>query len=100
MLFAVCVDINIDASGNVHIAGKAEFPMPRKKQQYKHRNGEDCVTSIFSDASKIGTVVIPITSQPLNPVIAHARPWSASSQARKEAVIVLYQLSKEVKLSL
>ncbi|GBO31460.1 hypothetical protein AVEN_173016-1 [Araneus ventricosus] len=28
-----------------------------KKRQYKHRNGDDCVTSIFSDASKICTVL-------------------------------------------
>ncbi|GBM01391.1 Bone morphogenetic protein 5 [Araneus ventricosus] len=31
--------------------------MLRKKRQYKHRNGDDCITSIFSDASKIGTVL-------------------------------------------
>ncbi|GBM96021.1 hypothetical protein AVEN_226218-1 [Araneus ventricosus] len=60
MLFAVRVDIDVyDASGNVvHIAGKSEFPMLRTKRQYKHRNGDDCVTSIFSDASKIGTVLV------------------------------------------
>ncbi|GBM68727.1 hypothetical protein AVEN_231456-1 [Araneus ventricosus] len=47
-----------DASGNIlHIAGKSELPMLRKKRPYKHRNGDDCVTSIFSDASKIGTVL-------------------------------------------
>ncbi|GBL83123.1 hypothetical protein AVEN_68984-1 [Araneus ventricosus] len=59
LLFAACVDIDVyDASGNiVHIAGKSEFPMLRKKRQYKHRNGDYCVTSIFSDASKIGTVL-------------------------------------------
>ncbi|GBN36022.1 hypothetical protein AVEN_61300-1 [Araneus ventricosus] len=28
-----------------------------KKRQYKHRNGDDCITSILSDASKIGTVL-------------------------------------------
>ncbi|GBN26015.1 hypothetical protein AVEN_142442-1 [Araneus ventricosus] len=37
--------------------GKSEFPMLRKKRQYRHRNGDDCVTSIFFDASKIGTVL-------------------------------------------
>ncbi|GBM94838.1 hypothetical protein AVEN_85741-1 [Araneus ventricosus] len=60
MLFAARVDIDIyDASGKiVHIAGKSEFPMFRRKRQYKHRNGDDCVTSTFSDASKIGTVLI------------------------------------------
>ncbi|GBN59046.1 hypothetical protein AVEN_220290-1 [Araneus ventricosus] len=59
LLFAALVDIDVyDASGNiVHIAGKSEFPMLRKKRQYKHRNSDDCVTSIFSDASKIGTVL-------------------------------------------
>ncbi|GBN67323.1 hypothetical protein AVEN_160987-1 [Araneus ventricosus] len=59
MLFAALVDIDVDdASGNiVHIAGKSEFPMLRKKRQYKNRNGDDCVTSIFCDASKIGTVL-------------------------------------------
>ncbi|GBN88107.1 hypothetical protein AVEN_191988-1 [Araneus ventricosus] len=59
LLFAACVDIDVyDAPGYiVHIAGKSEFPMLRKKRQYKHRNGDDCVTSIFSDASKIGTVL-------------------------------------------
>ncbi|GBL96505.1 hypothetical protein AVEN_229947-1 [Araneus ventricosus] len=31
--------------------------MLRKKRQYRHRNGDDCVTSIFSDVSKIGTVL-------------------------------------------
>ncbi|GBM93518.1 hypothetical protein AVEN_168009-1 [Araneus ventricosus] len=55
LLFAARVDID-DASGN--IAGKSEFPMLRKKRQYKHRNGDDSVTSIFSDASKIGTVLM------------------------------------------
>ncbi|GBM15851.1 hypothetical protein AVEN_260129-1 [Araneus ventricosus] len=62
MLFAARVDIDVyDASGNiVHIAGKSEFPMLRRKRQYKHRKGDDCVTSIFSDASKIGTVNIDI----------------------------------------
>ncbi|GBM27892.1 hypothetical protein AVEN_256689-1 [Araneus ventricosus] len=60
LLFAARVDIDVyDASGNiVHIAGKSEFPMLRKKRQYKHRNGDDCITSIFSDASKIGTVLL------------------------------------------
>ncbi|GBM99039.1 hypothetical protein AVEN_36253-1 [Araneus ventricosus] len=60
MLFAARVDIDAyDASGNiVHIACKSEFPMFRRKLQYKHRNGDDCVTSTFSDASKIGTVLI------------------------------------------
>ncbi|GBM03153.1 hypothetical protein AVEN_70578-1 [Araneus ventricosus] len=60
LLFAALVDIDVyDASGNiVHIAGKSEFPMLRKKRQYKHRNSDDCVTSIFSDASKIGTVLV------------------------------------------
>ncbi|GBN48534.1 hypothetical protein AVEN_228313-1 [Araneus ventricosus] len=54
--FAASADIDVyDASGN--IANKSEFPMLRKKRQYKHRNGDDCVTSIFSDASKIGTVL-------------------------------------------
>ncbi|GBM97218.1 hypothetical protein AVEN_27045-1 [Araneus ventricosus] len=50
LLFAARVDIDVyDASGNiVHIAGKSEFPMLRKKRQYKHRNSDDCVTSIFS----------------------------------------------------
>ncbi|GBN84377.1 hypothetical protein AVEN_59796-1, partial [Araneus ventricosus] len=59
MIFAVLVDIDVyDASGNiVHIAGKSQFPMLRKKRQYKHRNGDDCVTSIFFDASEIGTVL-------------------------------------------
>ncbi|GBN12011.1 hypothetical protein AVEN_179913-1 [Araneus ventricosus] len=59
MIFAVRVDIDVyDASGNiVHIAGKSQFPMLRKKRQYKHRNGDDCVTSIFFDASEIGTVL-------------------------------------------
>ncbi|GBM50843.1 hypothetical protein AVEN_140946-1 [Araneus ventricosus] len=59
MLFAARVDIDVyDASGNiVQIAGKSEFPMLRKKRQYRHRNGDDCVTSIFSNASKIGTVL-------------------------------------------
>ncbi|GBN26227.1 hypothetical protein AVEN_9669-1 [Araneus ventricosus] len=48
-----------DASGNiVHIAGKSDFPMLRKNRQYKHRNSDDCVTSIFSDASEIGTVLL------------------------------------------
>ncbi|GBN87801.1 hypothetical protein AVEN_261610-1 [Araneus ventricosus] len=57
LLFAARVDIDVyDASGN--IAGKSEFPMLRKKRQYKHRNGDDCITSIFSDASKIGTVLV------------------------------------------
>ncbi|GBN84884.1 hypothetical protein AVEN_108306-1 [Araneus ventricosus] len=62
LLFAARVDIDVyDTSGNiVHIAGKSEFPMLRKTRQYKHRNGDDCVTSIFSDASKIGTVLIII----------------------------------------
>ncbi|GBM74374.1 hypothetical protein AVEN_199255-1 [Araneus ventricosus] len=57
LLFAARVDIDVyDASGNiVHIAGKSEFPMLRKKRQYKNRNGDDCVTSIFSDASKISS---------------------------------------------
>ncbi|GBN44784.1 hypothetical protein AVEN_6156-1 [Araneus ventricosus] len=61
MIFAVRVDIDVyDASGNiVHIAGKSQFPMLRKKRQYKHRNGDDCVTSIFFDASEIGTVLMP-----------------------------------------
>ncbi|GBN57478.1 hypothetical protein AVEN_99731-1 [Araneus ventricosus] len=59
LLFEARVDIDVyDASGNiVRIAGKSEFLMLRKKRQYKHRNGDDCVTSIFSDASKIGTVL-------------------------------------------
>ncbi|GBN19253.1 hypothetical protein AVEN_263618-1 [Araneus ventricosus] len=59
LLFAARVDIDVyDASGNiVHIAGKSEFPMLREKRQYKHRNGDDCITSILSDASKIGTVL-------------------------------------------
>ncbi|GBM56298.1 hypothetical protein AVEN_125054-1 [Araneus ventricosus] len=59
LLFAARVDIDVyDTSGNiVHIAGKSEFPMLRKTRQYRHRNGDDCVTSIFSDASKIGTVL-------------------------------------------
>ncbi|GBN69903.1 hypothetical protein AVEN_62902-1 [Araneus ventricosus] len=60
LLFAARVDIDVyDTSGNiVHIAGKSEFPMLRKTRQYRHRNGDDCVTSIFSDASKIGTVLM------------------------------------------
>ncbi|GBL80066.1 hypothetical protein AVEN_186251-1 [Araneus ventricosus] len=60
LLFAASVDIDVyDASGNiVHIAGKSEFPMLREKRQCKHRNGDDCVTSILSDASKIGTVLV------------------------------------------
>ncbi|GBM05320.1 hypothetical protein AVEN_46862-1 [Araneus ventricosus] len=60
LLFAARVDIDVyDASRNiVHIVGKSEFPMLRKKRQYRHRNGDDCVTSIFSDASKIGTVLV------------------------------------------
>ncbi|GBM93658.1 hypothetical protein AVEN_132442-1 [Araneus ventricosus] len=60
LLFAARVDIDVcDAPGNiVHIAGKSEFPMLRKKRQCKHRKGDDCVTSIFSDASKIGTVLV------------------------------------------
>ncbi|GBM72882.1 hypothetical protein AVEN_149190-1, partial [Araneus ventricosus] len=43
MLFAALVDIDAyDASGNIaHIAGKSEFPMLRKKRQYRHRNGDD-----------------------------------------------------------
>ncbi|GBN51847.1 hypothetical protein AVEN_119712-1 [Araneus ventricosus] len=63
MLFAARVDIDVyDVLGNiVQIAGKSEFPMLRKKRQYKHRNGDDCVTSIFSDASKIGTVLLPVS---------------------------------------
>ncbi|GBM57859.1 hypothetical protein AVEN_258513-1 [Araneus ventricosus] len=46
MFFAALVDIDVyDASGNlVHIAGKSEFPMLRKKPQCRHRNGDDCVT--------------------------------------------------------
>ncbi|GBM20818.1 hypothetical protein AVEN_108263-1 [Araneus ventricosus] len=62
LLFAARVDIDVyGASGNiVHIAGKWEFPMLRKKRQYKHRNGDDCITSIFSDASKIGTVLVRV----------------------------------------
>ncbi|GBN92912.1 hypothetical protein AVEN_15731-1 [Araneus ventricosus] len=61
--FVACVDIDVyDASGNiVHIAGKSEFLMLRKKRQYKHRNSNDCITSIFSDASKIGTVLTSIS---------------------------------------
>ncbi|GBM16213.1 hypothetical protein AVEN_126468-1 [Araneus ventricosus] len=60
LLFAARVNIDVyDASGNiVHIASKSEFPMLRKKRQYKHRNGDECVTAIFSDASKIGTVLL------------------------------------------
>ncbi|GBL96839.1 hypothetical protein AVEN_112929-1 [Araneus ventricosus] len=38
--------------------GKSEFLMLRKNRQYKHRNGDDRVTSMFSDASKIGTVLL------------------------------------------
>ncbi|GBM23841.1 hypothetical protein AVEN_91168-1 [Araneus ventricosus] len=59
LLFAARVDIDVyDASGNnVHIAGKSDFQMLRKKRQYKHRNGDDCITSIFSNASKIGPVL-------------------------------------------
>ncbi|GBO33799.1 hypothetical protein AVEN_96285-1 [Araneus ventricosus] len=64
LLFAARVDIDVyDVSGNiVNIAGKSEFPMLRGKRKYKHRNGDDCVTSIFSDASKIGTVLIAASS--------------------------------------
>ncbi|GBO25618.1 hypothetical protein AVEN_206053-1 [Araneus ventricosus] len=60
LLFAARVDIDVyDASGNiVHIAGKSDFLMLREKRQYKHRNGDYCVTSILSDASKIGTVLV------------------------------------------
>ncbi|GBM43946.1 hypothetical protein AVEN_251645-1 [Araneus ventricosus] len=37
------------------IGGKSEFPMLRKND---NTNGDDCVTSIFSDASKIGTALL------------------------------------------
>ncbi|GBM04899.1 hypothetical protein AVEN_252836-1 [Araneus ventricosus] len=72
LLFAARVDIDVyDASGNiVHIAGKSEFSMLRKKRQYKHRNGDDCVTSIFSDASKIGTVLLHTSCRRLNSIVA------------------------------
>ncbi|GBN68637.1 hypothetical protein AVEN_136492-1 [Araneus ventricosus] len=55
-----------------------EFPMLRKKRQYKHRNGDDCVTSIFSDASKIGTVLTPYCHTPLQPCIQP--PWSVEPE--------------------
>ncbi|GBL90606.1 hypothetical protein AVEN_223690-1 [Araneus ventricosus] len=44
-----------------------------KKRQYKHRNGDDCITLIFSDASKIGTVLVSNKRERLLLIAEHLR---------------------------